>query len=73
MTGTAEAAAGFCKQGGTIVAATEAETAAFKAAGAPVYAKLEADPVTKARIAKIKELAAGEPATAAIMPCSPGG
>ena len=27
MTGTAEAAAGFCKQGGTIVTATEEETA----------------------------------------------
>ena len=44
---------------------TEDEIAAFKAAGAPVYAKLEADPETKTRIAKIRELAAGDPVPAA--------
>jgi TRAP-type transport system periplasmic protein len=56
----------------TVVTATEDEIAAFKAAGAPVYAKLEADPETKTRIAKIRELAAGEPVPAAIRPCRPG-
>ncbi|MDQ1058499.1 TRAP-type C4-dicarboxylate transport system substrate-binding protein [Arthrobacter globiformis] len=72
MTTSADDAANFCKDGGTVVTATENELAAFKSAGAPVYAKLEADPETKTRIAKIRELRAGEPAPAAIKPCSPG-
>ena len=73
MTATADDAAAFCKAGGTIVTATEDEIAAFKAAGAPVYAMLEADPETKTRISKIRDLAAGEPAPTAIKPCGPGG
>jgi TRAP-type C4-dicarboxylate transport system substrate-binding protein len=73
MTATADDAVKFCKEGGTVVVATVAEVAAFKAAGAPVYTKLEADPATKARIAKIKDLAASEPATRSIAPCSAGG
>lgn len=73
MTETADDAAKFCKDGGTVVVATVAEVAAFKAAGAPVYTKLEADPDTKARIAKIKDLAAAEPAPRSIAPCSAGG
>jgi TRAP-type C4-dicarboxylate transport system substrate-binding protein len=71
MTATADDAANFCREGGTIVTATENELAAFQSAGAPVYAKLEADPETKTRIAKIRELAVGEPAPAAIKPCRP--
>ena len=73
MTATADDAAAFCKAGGTIVTATEDEIAAFKAAGAPVYAMLEADPLTKTRTSKIRDLAAGEPAPTAVMPCGPGG
>lgn len=73
MTDTTDDAAMFCKNGGTIVTATEGQVAAFKAAATPVYAKLEADPDTKTRIAKIRKLAAGEPAPAPIRPCSPGG
>ena len=73
MTTATDDAAKFCKDGGTVVTATEAEAALFKAAGAPVYAKIEADPEAKARIAKIRDLAAAEPAPDAIKPCSPGG
>ena len=68
----ADDAAKFCQDGGTIVTATDAEVAAFKAAAAPVYAQLERDPGTKALIAKIRALASSEPAAAAIRPCSPG-
>lgn len=68
----ADDAAKFCRDGGTIVTATDAEVAAFKAAAAPVYAQLERDPGTKALIAKIRALASSEPAAAAIRPCSPG-
>ena len=73
MTTATDDAAKFCKDGGTVVTATEAEVALFKAAGAPVYAKIEADPEAKARIAKIRDLAAAEPAPDSIKPCSPGG
>ena len=73
LTATADDAAAFCKEGGTVVTATDDEIGAFKAAGAPVYAMLEADPETKTRIAKIRELAAGEPVPADIKPCSLGG
>jgi TRAP-type C4-dicarboxylate transport system substrate-binding protein len=73
MTEMADDAVKFCKDGGTVVVATAAEVADFKAAGAPVYTKLEADPDTKARIAKIKDLAATEPEPRSIAPCSAGG
>lgn len=75
QTGTSPAgdAAAFCRAGGTVVAAAEADVAAFKAAAAPVYAKLEADPETKARIAKIRELAAVLPAPESAGTCSAGG
>ncbi|WP_267278065.1 hypothetical protein [Arthrobacter sp. CDRTa11] len=63
MTAAANDAASFCKEGGTIVTATEDEIAVFKAAGAPVYAMLEADPETKTRISKIRDLAAADPAS----------
>ena len=73
MTSVADDAAAFCRSGGTVVTATDAELAAFKSAGEAVYAKLEADPETKNRIARIRELAAGEPAPGTIRPCGPGG
>jgi TRAP-type C4-dicarboxylate transport system substrate-binding protein len=73
MTAQADDAAQFCKDGGTVVTATDVQVALFKAAGAPVYTKIESDPQAKARIARIRELAAAEPAPAAVKPCSPGG
>lgn len=73
MTAPADDAAEFCQNGGTVVIATEADVAAFKAAGATVYTKLEADQETKARIAKIRALAATEPAPNDVRPCSLGG
>ncbi|WP_104140971.1 TRAP transporter substrate-binding protein [Arthrobacter sp. ZGTC131] len=69
----ADDAARFCRDGGTVVTATDAEVAAFKAAAAPVYTQLERDPGTKALIAKIRALASSEPAAAAVRPCKPGG
>lgn len=73
MTSAADDATAFCLNGGTVINAATAEVAAFKAAGAGVYRKLEADPDTKARIARIRELAASAPAPSEIPPCSPGG
>jgi TRAP-type C4-dicarboxylate transport system substrate-binding protein len=73
MTSTADDAAAFCLNGGTVITAAAADIAAFKAAGAAVYRKLEADPETKARIAKIRELAAADPPHKQIPPCTPGG
>lgn len=69
----ADDAAKFFRDGGTVVTATDAEVAAFKAAAAPVYAQLERDPGTRALIAKIRALASAEPSAAAIPPCKPGG
>ena len=73
MLSTADEAAAFCRAGGTVVTATEAEVEAFRVAGAPVYAKLEADPETKIRIARIRELAAAVPAPESVAACSAGG
>ena len=44
----------FCAGGGTVVLTDAASVAAFRAAEAPVYAALEADPATKRAIAAIK-------------------
>ncbi|MDQ0863719.1 TRAP-type C4-dicarboxylate transport system substrate-binding protein [Arthrobacter globiformis] len=73
MTSTADDAAEFCLNGGTVTRATNADIAAFKAAGAAVYNKLEVDPDTKARIAKIRELAAADSAPSNGPSCTPGG
>ncbi|WP_445155307.1 TRAP transporter substrate-binding protein [Arthrobacter sp. Hor0625] len=70
---TADEAAAYCRHGGTVVAASEEELAAFNAAVAPVYAQLEKDAGTRALIAKIRALAAASGAAAAVAPCSPGG
>ena len=54
-----EAAATFCVGGGTVVLADAAGIAAFRAAEAPVYAALEADPAAKRAIDAIKARANG--------------
>jgi TRAP-type C4-dicarboxylate transport system substrate-binding protein len=69
----ADDAAEFCRNGGTVIMATEAEVTAFKDAGAAVYSKLEADPATKARLTKIRDLAAATASVPSeIQTCSPG-
>jgi hypothetical protein len=73
LTGAAGDDAAFCKDSGTVVTATEQQLAACKVARAAVYASLEADPKTKTRIAKIRDLTAGDIAPAAISPRKPGG
>jgi TRAP-type C4-dicarboxylate transport system substrate-binding protein len=65
----AAAAVTFCAGGGTVVLADPAEIAAFRAAEAPVYAALEADPPTKQAIAAIKARAPGT--VAAVKACEP--
>ena len=55
QTKDAAAAAEFCVGGGTVVLADAHGIAAFRAAGAPIYAALEADPVTKRAIGAIRE------------------
>jgi TRAP-type C4-dicarboxylate transport system substrate-binding protein len=66
----ADAAATFCAGGGTVVLADAASIAAFRAAEAPVYAALEADPATRRAIAAIRAYATGtSPAT--IKACEP--
>lgn len=57
QTTDAAAAAKFCADGGTVVLADDAAIADFRAAEAPVYATLEADPTAKRAIAAITALA----------------
>ena len=69
---TADEAADFCRRGGTIVAATDQQLAAFEAAAAPVYAQLERDAATKALIAKIRALTDAPDGAFEVTPCGPG-
>jgi TRAP-type C4-dicarboxylate transport system substrate-binding protein len=52
----AEAARSFCRKGGAVVNASEADVAALEDATAPVYADLERDQLTKELIAAIREM-----------------
>ena len=67
----AAAAARFCADGGTVVLADAASIAAFRAAEAPVYAALEADPATKRAIAAIRARARRATSTATVEACEP--
>ena len=67
----AAAAARFCEGGGTVVLTDAAGIAAFRAAEAPVYAALEADPATKRAIAAIRALAPAGSSAAAVEACEP--
>ena len=73
MPATAAEAAAYCHAGGTIFTAPVEGIAAFKAAVAPMIARLETDPETKALIAKIRSLNASTPIPAPLTPCGPGG
>ena len=66
----ADAAATFCAGGGTVVLADPASLAAFRAAEAPVYAALEADPTARRAIAAIRAHATGTSA-ATVKACLP--
>ena len=66
----AAAAATFCADGGTVVLADAAGIAAFRAAEAPVYAALEADPAAKRAIDAIKARAPVS-SSAAVEACEP--
>lgn len=59
LPGDVDASAEFCANDQTVVLAGDEEIAALEQATAPVYDDLETDPVTKALIAKIRELKAG--------------
>jgi TRAP-type C4-dicarboxylate transport system substrate-binding protein len=67
----AAAAVTFCAGGGTVVLADPARIAAFRAAEAPVYAALEADPATKQAIAAITARAPATPAATTVAACEP--
>ena len=51
----------WCAQGGSVVVATDEQRQAFIAAADPIYARLEADPLTKQLIADIRALKASTP------------
>lgn len=69
---TADEAADFCRRGGTIVAATDQQIAAFEAAAAPVYTQLERDAATKVLITKIRALTDAPGGAFEVTPCGPG-
>jgi TRAP-type C4-dicarboxylate transport system substrate-binding protein len=65
----AAAAAKFCAGGGTVVLADTAAVDAFRAAEAPVYAALEADPAAKRAIAAIGARAPTTSTAAVVKAC----
>ncbi|MGI8694284.1 MAG: TRAP transporter substrate-binding protein [Geodermatophilaceae bacterium] len=71
MTSAADAAAAFCKNGGTVVTATDDELAAFRSATEPVYAELEEDAQTKALIKQIRDLGSDLQDPAPVLACQP--
>ena len=66
----AASAAKFCADGGTVVLADTAGIAAFRAAEAPVYAALEADPAAKRAIDAIRARAPAS-SSAPVEACEP--
>jgi len=71
-TNLTEAAAGaaFCAKGGTIVAASSTDVAAFIQAAAPVTTTLEKDPLTKQIIGQISDLKAKSAAPTPAAECA---
>ena len=62
----------FCRNGGRIVVATDAQVEALQQAAAPVYAALEQDAGTKEMIGRIRQLSENANLTpATIAPCEP--
>jgi TRAP-type C4-dicarboxylate transport system substrate-binding protein len=71
MPSEADAAAAFCNNGGTVVNATDGESAAIQAAVAPVYEALEQDETTKELVERIQAIKAELPPPPTIAPCEP--
>jgi TRAP-type C4-dicarboxylate transport system substrate-binding protein len=68
----AEAAAAYCRTGGTVVLASAADLASLRAATEPVYRQLEGDAVTKNLIAVFASMsAAKDPSAEVTRPCTP--
>jgi len=57
---------------GRIVLASDDQLAAFRAAAAPIYTELEADPAVKSIIASIQALKTATPASPSAAACEPG-
>jgi hypothetical protein len=68
----ADMAQEHCAGAGRIVAATDADIAAFERAALPVYDELERVETTAALIERIRELKDQSPAVAPVAPCEPG-
>jgi hypothetical protein len=68
----AERAAVYCRNGGAIAFAAEADVAALERAAQPVYEELQADPPTKEVIGKIRAMKARTTSSRdAVTPCGP--
>ncbi len=67
----AERAEVYCRVGGRIVMAAKEDVAAVHEAAEPVYAALEADPQTKAFIARLRAMKAEVPPQPLPEPCAP--
>ena len=67
----AERAEVYCRVGGRIVLAPDEDVAAVHAAAEPVYAALEADPRTKAFIARLRAMKERVPPQPLPDPCAP--
>jgi C4-dicarboxylate-binding protein DctP len=68
----AERAAVYCRNGGAIAFAGEADVAALEQAAEPVYAALQADPLTKKLIEQIRAMKTQATSSGdAITPCGP--
>jgi TRAP-type C4-dicarboxylate transport system substrate-binding protein len=67
-------AVAWCAQGGSVVVASEEQRHEFVSAADPIYARLEADPLTKQLIADIRTLRVSTPASpgAAASECKGG-
>jgi TRAP-type C4-dicarboxylate transport system substrate-binding protein len=66
-----ENGAAWCKDGGTIVLASEAQIAAFEKATQPVFDSIEKDLVNKEHIAAIRDLKAKTPPSPGATACGP--
>jgi TRAP-type C4-dicarboxylate transport system substrate-binding protein len=70
----AEAAAAYCRTGGTVVLASAADLASLRAVTEPVYRQLEADAVTKNLVAEFATMDASRDRSAEVaQPCTPTG
>ena len=69
--GEAIAASAWCKNGGSIVMASDEQVAAFEAAAQPVFAQIEQDPFNAEMVAAIRKLKAKTQPSAGADACGP--